>query len=58
MLVGGAAALTMAVLAVHGAPRATALVDLAIQAVVLIVIVIGFAAVHRVRVGRQPAGLT
>jgi len=25
---------------------------------VLIVIVIGFAAVHRVRVGRQPAGLT
>ena len=58
VLVGGAAALTMAVLEVHGAPRATALVDLGTQAVVLIVIVTGFAAVHRVRLGRQPAGLT
>ena len=58
VLVGGAAALTTAVLVVHGAPRATALVDLATQAAVLIVILIGFAAVHRVRVGRQPARLT
>ena len=58
VLVGGAAALTMAVTEVHGAPRATALVDLATQGVVLIVIVTGFAAVHRVRLGRQPAGLT
>ena len=56
---GGAAALSVAVLAqVHGSPRATALVDLAVQAAVLVVIVIGFAVVHRVRLGRQPAGLT
>ena len=49
VLVGGAVALTLAVLAVHGAPRATALVDLAVQAVVLLVVVCGFAVVHRVR---------
>ena len=35
VLVGGAIALTLAALAVHGAPRATALVDLAVQAGVL-----------------------
>ena len=35
VLVGGAVALTLAVLAVHGAPRATALVDLGVQAAVL-----------------------
>ena len=58
VLVGGAAALTAAVLQVHGSPRATAFVDLATQAAVLVVIVAGFVAVHRVRVGRQPAGLT
>ncbi|MGO9856365.1 MAG: hypothetical protein ACLPYY_15130 [Acidimicrobiales bacterium] len=58
VLVGGAAALTAALVQVHGAPRATAFVDLAVQAVVLVVIVIGFAVVHRVRVGRQAAGLT
>ncbi len=52
VLVGGAVALTVAVLAVHGAPRATALVDLAVQAGVLVVIVIGFAVVHRVRLGQ------
>jgi O-antigen/teichoic acid export membrane protein len=56
VLVGGAVALTAAVLAVHGAPRATALVDLAVQAAVLIVILAGFAAVHRARVGRRPQG--
>jgi hypothetical protein len=59
ILVGGAAALTVAVLEVHGAPRATALVDLGVQAVVLSVIVTGFTLVHRrVRVGKQVAGLT
>ena len=58
VLVAGAAVLTAAVAAVHGAPRATALVDLATQAVVLMVILTGFVAVHRVRVRRQPAGLT
>jgi O-antigen/teichoic acid export membrane protein len=58
VLVGGAAALTVAVLAVHGSPRATALVDVAVQAVVLLVIVCGFAIVHRVRVGRQVVGIT
>jgi len=56
VLVGGAAALTIAVTEVHGAPRATALVDLATQAVVLIVIVTGFVAVHRFRVGGSPQG--
>ncbi len=58
VLVGGAVALTLAVLTVHGAPRATALVDLGVQAVVLFVIVCGFAIIHRVRVGRQVVGIT
>jgi O-antigen/teichoic acid export membrane protein len=58
VLVGGAAALTLAVLSVHGAPRATALVDLAVQAGVLAVIGIGFAVVHRVRLDHVRAGLT
>lgn len=58
VLVGGAGALTVAVLSVHGAPRATAFVDLAVQAAVLAVIVAGFAVVHRVRLSREPAGLT
>jgi O-antigen/teichoic acid export membrane protein len=58
VLVGGAAALTVAVLAVHGSPRATALVDVGVQAVVLLVITSGFAIVHRVRLGRQVVGIT
>ncbi len=58
VLVGGAAALTVAVLAVHGSPRATALVDVGVQAVVLLVIMCGFAVVHRVRVGKQVVGIT
>jgi O-antigen/teichoic acid export membrane protein len=58
VLVGGAIVLTLAVSSVHGAPRATALVDLAVQAGVLGVIVVGFAVVHKVRLGRVPAGLT
>lgn len=57
VLVVGAIALTLAVLAVHGAPRATALVDLAVQAGVLVVIGIGFAIVHRVRLAHVRAGL-
>jgi O-antigen/teichoic acid export membrane protein len=58
VLVGGAVALTVAVLLVHGSPRATAFVDLAVQAAVLAVIVAGFALVHRVRLSKEPAGLT
>ena len=58
ILVGGAGVLTLAVLAVHGAPRATALVDLAVQAGVLVVIVAGFVMVHRVRLGEHAARLT
>ena len=58
VLVGGALALTVAVSAVHGFPRATALVDVGVQAVVLLVILCGFAVVHRVRVGRQVVGIT
>jgi O-antigen/teichoic acid export membrane protein len=59
VLVAGAAALTVAVVLTHGAPRATALVDLAVQAAVLLVIVIGFTVVHRVRirVGNEAARL-
>jgi O-antigen/teichoic acid export membrane protein len=53
VLVAGAAVLTLAVLAVHGAPKATALVDLAVQAAVLAVLVVGFAVVHRVRLGKH-----
>jgi O-antigen/teichoic acid export membrane protein len=56
VLVGGAAVLTVAVLAVHGAPRATALVDLGVQAVVLSVIVTGFVVVHRIRLGESHQG--
>jgi O-antigen/teichoic acid export membrane protein len=58
VLVGGAIVLTLAVLAVHGAPRATAFVDLAVQGGVLLVIMCGFAVVHRVRVTRQVVGIT
>ena len=58
VLVGGAAVLTAAVSEVRGAPRATALVDLCVQAAVLLVIVTGFAVVHRVRVRKELAGLT
>jgi hypothetical protein len=58
VLVAGALALTLAALAVHGAPRATALVDLAVQAAVLVVIVAGFVLVHRVRLGQVHAELT
>jgi O-antigen/teichoic acid export membrane protein len=58
VLVGGAAVLTGAVASVHGAPRATALVDLGVQAIVLAVILTGFIAVHRVRLGRRTPGLT
>ncbi len=58
VLVLGAVALTLAVVGVHGAPRATALVDLAVQAAVLAVIVAGFIVVHRVRLRGEPARLT
>jgi len=58
VLVAGAAALTGAVVTVHGAPRATALVDLGVQACVLAVILVGFVVVHRVRLGRGTPGLT
>jgi O-antigen/teichoic acid export membrane protein len=58
VLVGGAIVLTVAVLSVNGAPRATAFVDLAVQAGVLVVVVSGFAIVHRVRRLRQVAGVT
>ena len=58
VLVAGAAALTLAVASVHGAPRATALADLVVQAAVLLVMVAGFALVHRVRIrGRSGANL-
>jgi O-antigen/teichoic acid export membrane protein len=58
VLVAGALSLGLAVTLVHGRPRATALVDLAVQAVLLGVFVIGFTIVHWARVGRAPAGLS
>jgi O-antigen/teichoic acid export membrane protein len=58
VLVGGAVVLTLAVLAVHGSPRATALVDVAVQAAVLLVIVCGFVVVHRVRRNKEVVGIT
>jgi O-antigen/teichoic acid export membrane protein len=58
VLIGGAITLTLAVLSVHGAPRATAFVDLVVQGGVLLVVMCGFAAVHRVRVTRQVVGIT
>ena len=58
VLVLGAAALTVAVLAVHGAPLATAWVDVVVQAAVLLVILCGFVVVHRVRQSEQVKGLS
>ena len=58
VLVGGAVALTLAVLSVHGSPRATAFVDLAVQAGVLFVILCGFVVVHRVRLNKEVVGIT
>ncbi len=49
VLAAGGLALAIAVNLVHGRPHATAVVDLAVQAVVMIVILIGFTAIHRVR---------
>ncbi len=56
VLVAGAAALTVAVSLVHGVPRATALVDLGVQAAVLLVILVGFVVLHRVRIRGGGAG--
>ena len=56
VLAAGAMILTLAVLAVHGVPRSTALVDLAVQSAVLAVILIGFVFVHRVRMDRELLG--
>jgi uncharacterized membrane protein YjfL (UPF0719 family) len=53
VLAAGGLALGLAVTLVHGRPHATALVDLAVQAGVAAVIVIGFAGVHRVRLREQ-----
>ena len=54
VLVGGGLALTLVLVRLHGAPRATALADLVVQATVAGVIVVGFTIVHRVRLRRQP----
>jgi O-antigen/teichoic acid export membrane protein len=56
VLVVGAGALTGAVVAVHGSPRATALVDVGVQAAVLAVILVGFVLVHRPRVEKRAPG--
>jgi hypothetical protein len=48
VLGAGGLALAVAVTQVHGSPHATALVDLAVQSVVVAFILVGFARVHRV----------
>ncbi|HVB91061.1 MAG TPA: hypothetical protein VND70_03075 [Acidimicrobiales bacterium] len=58
VLVAGALALTVTTLRAHGAPRATALADLMVQAGVVGVIIIGFTVVHRVRLRRHPVRLS
>jgi len=55
VLAAGALALGLAVSLVHGRPHATGLVDLAVQAGVLGVILVGFTAVHRVRLTGHPS---
>jgi O-antigen/teichoic acid export membrane protein len=55
VLVAGGAVLTLVIVQLHGAPRATAFADLAVQAGVAAVIVIGFTVVHRVRLRQHPA---
>ncbi len=54
VLVLGAVAATAAVVAAGGEPRATARADLAVQASLAVVVAIGFALVHRPRLGRRP----
>jgi O-antigen/teichoic acid export membrane protein len=51
----GGLVLALAVSLVHGNPHATALVDLAVQAGVMAVIVVGFTVVHGARLHRHPA---
>ena len=56
LLTAGGLALAVGVNLVHGRPHATAVVDLAVQAVVLVAILIGFTAVHRVRLRALAGG--
>lgn len=56
LLVAGAAAATAAVVAAHGAPRATAAADLAVQAGLCALAAVELAAAHRRRRLRHPAG--
>ena len=53
VLAAGGLTLALAVTAVHGHPHPTALVDLAVQAGVLAVILVGFAGAHRVHLPRR-----
>jgi O-antigen/teichoic acid export membrane protein len=57
VLAAGGLALGLAVSLVHGRPHATAVVDLGVQAGVLVVLVIGFTVVHSIRLRRHPVGL-
>jgi O-antigen/teichoic acid export membrane protein len=54
VLVGGGAVLTLVIVQLHGAPRATAFADLIVQGGVAAVIVVGFTVVHRVRGRHSP----
>jgi hypothetical protein len=54
VLTAGGLVLGLSVTLVHGNPHATALVDLAVQAGVMGVLVVGFTVVHGIRLHRHP----
>jgi O-antigen/teichoic acid export membrane protein len=56
VLTVGGISLAIGVHLVHGVPHATAVVDLMVQAVVLVVILVGFTAIHRVRLRALAGG--
>jgi hypothetical protein len=58
VLVLGAGALTVAVSEAHGSPHSTAVSDLVVQVAVMLVVVIGFTVIHRVRLGHQGSGVS
>jgi O-antigen/teichoic acid export membrane protein len=58
VLAAGGLALGLAVSLVHGRPHPTAVVDLGVQAGVLVVLVIGFTVAHSIRLRRHPFGLS
>jgi O-antigen/teichoic acid export membrane protein len=58
VLVLGAGALSVAVSEAHGSPHSTAVSDLVVQVLVMLVVVIGFTVIHRVRLSHQGSGVS